>query len=76
MERKRLKALEVLGWKRPEGMVKVTWSREQWNDEEEQILCECTLDDCLVFLGRDRTEKAIKIRYYNYHKPLNQNRIA
>jgi hypothetical protein len=60
INRKIKNSIEILLWKRPDNIKKVTWSRKKWSKDEDDFILSFSLEESVKVLNR--TEKAIKIK--------------
>lgn len=60
MERKKLRAKDVLSWIRPKGMVKIAWEKRKWLPEEDAIVLRPSVDEAAERLNR--TPQSIRMR--------------
>jgi len=60
LDRKYNISQDIIRWERPDSMVKVTWQRKKWTNEEDDFILDHNIYDSVVKLNR--TEKSIEMR--------------
>jgi hypothetical protein len=60
LNRKKLRAMSVLSWKRPDNMKRITWDKRKWNLDEDTIVISLTKEKAAEKLGR--TLKSVSMR--------------
>ena len=62
LNRKYLKAQEVIKWQRPTTRKKIDFTRKKWTEEEDIVILEKSLNEAISLLNR--TEQSIKLRLW------------